>query len=138
DSSARAFSVVTGGTAPYNYVWSSSPLQTQPNAVNLRAGTYIITVTDLNACTATASTVINQPPRLSVYITDTVHNICYDGRIGEATAVASGGSPGYSYVWNSVPLQYTATAVQLGASQYTVTVTDDSACIASASVIIRQ
>lgn len=138
DSSARAFSVVTGGTAPYNYVWSSSPLQTQPNAVNLRAGTYIITVTDINACTATASTVINQPPRLSVHITDTVHNICYDGRIGEATAVASGGSPGYRYVWNSVPLQYTVTAVQLGASQYTVTVTDDSACIASASVIIRQ
>ncbi|HXC03533.1 MAG TPA: SprB repeat-containing protein, partial [Bacteroidia bacterium] len=37
---------VTGGTAPYTYSWSSSPVQTTVTASNLPAGTYTLTVTD--------------------------------------------------------------------------------------------
>jgi hypothetical protein len=43
---------VTGGTAPYTYVWNSLPIQFTPTA-NLLAGTWTVTVTDANGCTAT-------------------------------------------------------------------------------------
>src|SRR6185436_12109265 len=41
---------VTGGTAPYDFAWSNGT--TTQCITNLSAGTYTITVTDANACTA--------------------------------------------------------------------------------------
>jgi hypothetical protein len=45
-------SSVTGGTAPYTYLWSSTPAQTSGNASNLAPGAYFVTVTDANGCTS--------------------------------------------------------------------------------------
>lgn len=138
DSSARAFSVAAGGVTPYNYVWNASPLQTQPNAINLKVGTYIITVTDNNGCVATDSTVISEPSLLTASVTDTVDNVCFNGNAGSLTVTATGGSPQYYYLWNSAPQQFSATASQLPASEYHVTVTDDSACVAYASATVKE
>ena len=137
-NTARAYANVSGGTLPYYYVWSTSPLQQQLVALNLEVGTYTVTVTDGHACTTTANTTINEPPQLTVAITDIEHNRCYYGREGAATAVASGGSPAYRYRWNTVPPQTTDAVSQLRASQYQVTVTDDSMCVATASVEITE
>ena len=62
---ASLFSNPTGGTAPYTYAWSgpgfTSSLQNPTRAFTLvtMTGTYTVTVTDANGCTATASTVMN-------------------------------------------------------------------------------
>ncbi|NCV57098.1 MAG: adhesin, partial [Betaproteobacteria bacterium] len=50
---------VTGGTAPYTYAWSNNTTQEDPQ--NLAAGTYTVTVTDANGCTAQTSVTITQP-----------------------------------------------------------------------------
>jgi len=47
---------VSGGTGPYNYLWSNG--ETTVTAVNLPAGTYTVTVTDAAGCTGTASVTI--------------------------------------------------------------------------------
>ncbi|REJ81428.1 MAG: HYR domain-containing protein, partial [Bacteroidetes bacterium] len=53
---------VSGGTGVYTYSWNTSPEQTTQQAIGLAEGTYTVTVTDQNGCTATASgTVIRTP-----------------------------------------------------------------------------
>lgn len=51
-----------GGTAPYTYSWSTSPVQTTALATGLDAGTYTVTVTDANGCTGTAQATIGTDP----------------------------------------------------------------------------
>lgn len=55
----------TDGEANFNYLWSnasSTSNSTASNTItNLEAGTYTVTVTDNNSCTATASSTITEP-----------------------------------------------------------------------------
>ena len=57
-------------------------------------------------------------------------------RDGIITVVANGGTGNYSYIWNSIPKQFTATATHLSAGTYTVTVSDGKeTTIATATII---
>ncbi len=47
-----ATAVTTGGVSPFTYLWSTTPAQTTPTAVNLDKGNYTVTVTDANQCTS--------------------------------------------------------------------------------------
>jgi hypothetical protein len=53
---------VNGNTAPYSYDWSNG--QTTEDLSNLSAGTFSITVTDVNGCEATTSVTILQDPNV--------------------------------------------------------------------------
>ena len=55
----------TGGTANYSYAWSPSG-GTGSSANGLSAGSYTVTVTDQNGCTAQVPLTINQPTQLTV------------------------------------------------------------------------
>jgi hypothetical protein len=45
-------SSIQGGTSPYIYSWNTSPPQTTATATSLSGGTYSVSVTDSNGCTA--------------------------------------------------------------------------------------
>jgi frataxin-like iron-binding protein CyaY len=47
-----------GGTIPYTYAWSTTPVQKTSTAINLAPTTYTVTVTDANNCTATRSVIV--------------------------------------------------------------------------------
>jgi hypothetical protein len=128
---------VSGGTAPFTYLWNTVPAQTTATASGLTAGTYSVTVTDDEGCSATASVTINQPAQIGLTITKTDVS-CFGGNDGSATVTVSGGSAPFTYLWNTVPAQTTATASGLTAGTYNVTVTDDEGCSATASVTITQ
>ena len=131
--------VPTGGTPNYTYSWNTTPIQTTGTATGLAAGTYTVTVTDANSCQASRSFTINQPPALNLSIgggkTDAS---CNGGANGTATVVPTGGAGGYTYSWNTTPVQTTATAMGLTAGTYTVTVTDSNSCQATRSFTISE
>lgn len=41
---------VTGSSAPYNIVWTTTPVQTGPTATNVQPGNYVASITDANSC----------------------------------------------------------------------------------------
>ncbi|MFI5219849.1 MAG: hypothetical protein ACHQNT_10205, partial [Bacteroidia bacterium] len=117
-----------GGTSPYSYTWSNG--QTTQTATGLIAGTYTITVTDTNGCIVTDTTLITVPSALLVSTTST-QATCGSNN-GTATANPSGGTPGYTYLWNNG--QTTQTAIGFPAGTYTVTVTDANSCTQTQTV----
>ena len=48
---------------------------------------------------------------------------------GQAVAWAWGGTPPYTYEWNTVPVQTTQTISSLSPGSYTVKVTDNNGCV---------
>ena len=120
-----------GGTAPYTFTWL--PNGQQGDTVNtLTPGIHTVTVTDAKGCTASDTVFINEPFELFVDIDDTQTILAYCVGVNTAslTAIASGGTPGYSYQWddNSVAPQTTSVATDLFAGVYTITVTDSRGC----------
>jgi len=138
DKSGSATVSASGGTPAYTYSWNTTPVQTAATATGLGAGTYTVTVTDANGCTQTATTAaITQPTVITAGIS-AYTNASGGANNGSATASASGGTPYYSYSWNTSPVQATQTATGLGAGTYIVTVTDANGCTQTANAIIIQ
>ena len=128
----------TNGIAPVNYNWigGASPISAQV-ATGLCLGTYTMTATDFNNCTATSIVTITQPTQLSVTIPWSGSVTCNGGNNGFASATPAGGTAGYTYTW-SPSGGNAANANTLIAGNYAITVTDTKSCIATASVTILQ
>jgi gliding motility-associated-like protein len=124
----------TGGTPGYTYSWSTGATTTSVSG--LTAGTYSATVTDAIGCQATNSVVITQPTQVISSITASVNPGCFGTSTGTATVAASGGTPGYTYLWSNG--QTTANATGLSAGSYTVTVRDANNCSSTSSVTLSQ
>src|SRR5512133_3393854 len=128
-----------GGTPVYSYSWNTTPVQTGSTATGLSAGSYTVTVTDSKNCTTTATVTIGQPAALlTASISSQVDVACFGQATGSATVTAAGGTPVYSYSWNTTPVQTGSTATGLSAGSYTVTVTDSKNCTTTATVTIGQ
>jgi len=133
-----AFATATGGTTPYAFVWDD-PINgpTGQDIDSLTPGIHVIYVTDANGCTASDTVVITEPTQLEVIIDDTstVYSYCAGTNSAQLCAIASGGTPNYTYLWNDDLSQTTACAYDLVAqySDYTVIVMDDRNCIATVS-----
>jgi len=127
---------VSGGTAPYSYLWSTGA--TTPAITGLAPGSYPLTITDTNGCTAdtTASIAVASAPALSVVITDSTHIRCLDTPDGKATALATGGTAPYSYAWSNGATTPEISGVNAG--RYTVIVTDANGATATTDVVLNQ
>jgi len=137
DATGQATANATGGTGSYTYLWSNGG--STATVTGLIAGTYSVKVTDGNGCSNTASVTIGQPLAPLTLTKGTINNTsCYGGANGTATVIASGGTPKYSYSWNTTPVQNTATATGLSAGTYRVTVTDFFGCEAIRDFTISQ
>ena len=119
----------SGGTMPYQIVWSTQPAQTGATASGLSAGTYTAQVLDSNGCSASVNVQVVQPIiGISAFVEDIGHVSCFGSNDGYATFDISGGSGNYTVEWNTVPPQYGASATGLAPGLYTITVTDNNGC----------
>ena len=127
----------TGGTGPYTYTWSPSG-GNGPTASGLVPGNYTVTVTDSKGCFENIPVVIATVTTPTISITNKKDATCFGDKDGNATALANGGNAPYAYSWNTLPAQTNATATNLAAGTYTVTVTDNNGCSANTSVQINE
>jgi large repetitive protein len=125
---------IIGGTPPYTYLWNPSG-GTNTIASALSAGTYTLTVTDDNGCTASFTATITQPPVLTATTTSSTPNTNCTTPSGTATETIGGGTAPYQYSWFPSG-QTNATATGLNAGSYTCVVTDSHGCTASATATV--
>lgn len=127
---------ISGGTAPYVYSWSSGLTGTISSATipsgGVAAGTYTITVTDVNSCTSSASVTLTEPGSLSLSIV-TANASCGISN-GSAVASVNGGTGSYTYSWSSGSIGMTSS--NLSAGIYALTLSDGNGCTRTQSVSI--
>ncbi|MBL7777910.1 MAG: tandem-95 repeat protein, partial [Chitinophagales bacterium] len=137
-----------GGTSPYTYSWTGpsgysagGQNPTRTNIQTIHAGTYNVTITDVNGCSATGSTavVVNTNPSVSA---GSNSPICAGATLN-LTSTPSGGSTPYSYSWSG-PVSYSAfiqnptrsLTITAHSGTYSVTLTDNNGCSATASTVV--
>jgi PKD repeat protein len=131
---------ITGGVSPYTYAWSSnSSNQINPTATNLASGTYGITVSDANGCTADTVTFVDQTPT-ALNVATLVSDVnCFGGNDGTASAASTGGTLPYIFNWNAAAgSQSTPIATSLATGNYQVIVTDSNGCLDTGYVFVNQ
>ncbi len=134
-NTGSAIVTAAGGTTPYTYKWNPSA-QTNATATGLSAGSYTVTVTDAHGCISTSTTTITQPPVLTVTASG-INLTCHGDSSGTFSAIATGGTPGYKYLWAPCGCTH-ATVNGATAGVYSVVVTDTNGCTASATVTLTQ
>ncbi|RYF76512.1 MAG: hypothetical protein EOO39_05490, partial [Cytophagaceae bacterium] len=136
---AASINLPTGGAGGYTYNWSpGNPTGDGTRSISgVPAGTWTVTVTDINGCTATQSFTITAPALLVATAGSTTDVACFGGATGAATVNVTGGTGTKTYLW--APSGNTnATATALSAGTHTVTVTDANGCTTTQSFNIAQ
>jgi len=126
---------VTGGTAGYSYLWDTNEISEDIDG--LETGTYFVTVTDTNGCSDTLSTFVSEPAApISLSISATP--VCFGDSTGIAIVVPVGGTPGYSYLWDTSDEDTLSQLEGLSQGLYSVLVTDTNGCENTISVYVEE
>lgn len=119
-----------------SYSWNTIPIQTSATATGLSAGTYTVTVNQGNASKSTTVT-ITEPQEIIVTTISTNESCNGGGNNGTAECSVLGGTPPYTFAWNTQPSQTTQTASNLSAGIYNVIVTDANGCSKNSNVQVN-
>ncbi|MES2621578.1 MAG: T9SS type A sorting domain-containing protein [Bacteroidota bacterium] len=125
---------VTGGTPPISYEWNTTPPRFTNTIDSLIPGSYSVTISDASGVGCSVVRTVNvqnaSPGNISTTSTPEVCN--YNN--GTATVIPQSGNPPFTYLWNTVPPQMTATATNLSTGSYLANVFDVGGCIATRTV----
>ena len=134
DCDGQIFINTRGGNILYTYSWSDPNNQNQIPANGLCAGTYTVTATDANGCSATTSVTLTDPPIFTASITSNTNLICSSDCDATATSVANGGNPPYTFNWSGG--QVVANPTNLCFGMNVLTVTDANNCSIMDTILI--
>ena len=121
---------LTGGTAPYHYMWSNSSTAEDLSAV--ASGNYTLTVTDNRGCTLVTSAAVNENAGITIDL-DSLQDETKSVRGAIYISVYNGASP-YFVKWNNG--QTTEDLRDAVAANYSVVVTDANGCTATADYTV--
>ncbi len=125
----------TGGTIPYNYLWSNT--DTSQQVTQLIAGNYQVILTDASGCSITDGITIIEPAVITAVI-DVTNVSCFKYTDGSATAIPGGGTSPFTFSWSDNDNQTQASANNLPAGNYSVTITDSRNCFITEQAIITE
>jgi gliding motility-associated-like protein len=125
----------SGGTGTLTYSWAPSG-GNAATATNLAAGVYTCTITDANGCTSAANANVSSTGGPSTSVQSTSDVLCNGGSTGSGTINATGNGP-FTYAW-SPSGGNAASATNLLAGTYSVTVTDTNNCVTIQTVTITE
>lgn len=124
---------VTGGSAPYVFAWSNGA--TTEDLTDISAGFYTVTVADAGGCSQKASFFIKENNTLLLTATSEPAG-CNDEPTGSVNLTVGGGTAPYTYSWSNG--QTGEDPEGLTSGHYTVTVTDQKGCTATAGFSVSQ
>ncbi len=131
-----------GGVLPHSYWWDVQSAPTpanMPDTVSgLCAGGHDILVEDALGCRQTITFMVTEPDELFAQAIMTQPVQCFGFDDGTAFGTATGGTPTYSFVWDSINGQAGQNAVALTPGIHILYVTDDNGCTASDTVVITE
>lgn len=129
-SDGDAMVTASGGTGSYSYSWSPSG-GTAAMASGLTAGLYTCTITDANSCVGTQTFTIGEPSLLVASTTTSTNPTTCGGTDGAVDITITGGTAGYTFLWNTTATTEDISGV--GAGAYSITVTDANGCTATSN-----
>jgi gliding motility-associated-like protein len=122
---------VTGGEAPYTYLWSNG--STSKDLTNLPAGEYQVLVKDSKGCSYQAAYDLTAPTSFTIDSQETQPS-CQGSANGEIEILPNGGKAPFAFLWSNG--QTTSKATGLEEGSYTVTVTDAVGCMVEHEVTL--
>ena len=123
-----------GGTETVTYLWNTDETTNEITTPALNEATsYSVTVTDANSCSASANVTLTVNPLPEVGSTNNTGTAEITCNTTEISLLATGGT---TYAWSNSETTAEITIAEAGS--YTVIVTDDNGCSATASVEITQ
>lgn len=123
-------------TQPVSYDFGNGATQA-PTFTNLSAGSYSVTATDAEGCTAGLNVTISQDPTPTLSVVSTNNENCGTGN-GDFTVLAAGGQAPYIYELDNGLISRTPNFANLSAGNYSVSVIDANNCVATQAVTIQQ
>ncbi|OFX81274.1 MAG: hypothetical protein A2X12_00700 [Bacteroidetes bacterium GWE2_29_8] len=134
DSTGSINIMPIGGTGIYNYNWSNEVTDTN-KIEKLIANKYSVTISDAIGCYYTKDFEVEQAEKIAIF--GTTNDIkCYGEKDGMVNVIVVGGTKPYTYSWNNN--QNTKLIENLGAGDYSLTITDSNNCLATADYKILQ
>jgi gliding motility-associated-like protein len=121
--------LTVGGVPAYTYWYDNNPPASSPEFIYMTSGNFRFYTSDSHGCMDSIDTFVAQPDSLLSMSLISHIATCKNGKDGSVDAIVSGGIPPYTYVWETDPKQYTATATGLASDVYTVVATDFNGCI---------
>ncbi len=145
DSTGSIGAVVSGGTKieqtpgvfDYSYEWTGPNgfKSNKQNISQLKAGDYLLTVTDNSGCSNTLSVKILQPTEITIGVTTTPIT-CYGATNATIKLNISGGNAPYTVVWDNHAQGLYQENVSAGT--YKITVTDAVGCVKIKTITIAE
>ncbi len=128
---------ISGGTAPLLYTIDGLYYQENGKFDNLKADDYNLFILDANDCNASREVIIENPAPIGIALLDRKHVTCRDGNDGAIRVNISGGTiaDDYQIKWSNGDAD--ENIENLSAGDYTLTITDDNACIKSETFAIK-
>jgi gliding motility-associated-like protein len=135
----------TSAICATNFLWNFGDAASVNNTSTTENPTHQFSAPGLYTVSLTATfpgnIVVNTTKQITILqVTTTVTSsiVCNGMNTGAISTSVIGGNNNYSYLWNTLPPQITASVANLPAGNYTVTVSSNNACTTLASITLTQ
>jgi len=126
---------VSGGSGNLSYAWTPAGGNNLVGT-GMGPGTFTLTVTDQNGCTATGQVNLTQPAELILSLNSLTHIDCFGANNGQAQSAAVGGTPPYQYAWSNMQMGTSATGLTPGLQA--AVVMDANGCLDTVPFMVNE
>jgi gliding motility-associated-like protein len=135
DNSSGAISLdITGGKAPYTFLWSNG--MTTKDISGVGPGKYEVAIKDQAGCTINKTFEIKSPSTVEVTVSRIQHNLCHGASDGEIDMEVKGGQAPLIFSWSNGATSQNLRGLKAGT--YTLKIKDASGCEVNTQVMVQE